>query len=106
MSGVQAAAQAAPLLPPVEIASVLLASLLNPVVVAVAVWMGRRADQWQKVPVAAFGAALLGSAAIYLAVRLGVTGMHGVGRAAAGVFIGQFMFALAWSTLAYRFWHV
>jgi hypothetical protein len=92
-----------PLLPPVDIASVLLTALLNPVVVVVAFWMGRSADQWQKVPVAAFAAAVLGSAVIYVAVRLGVTGLHGVGRAAAGVFIAEFLFGLAWAALGYRF---
>lgn len=95
-----------PLLPPVDIVSVLLTALLNPVVIAVAFWMGRRADQWQKVPIAAFAAAVLGSAAIYVAVRLGVTGMHGVGRAAAGVFVAQFLFGLPWAALGYRYWHV
>ena len=48
-------------------------------------------------------AAVVGSALIYLAVRLGVPGIVGVGRAAAGVFIAQFLFGLVWATLGYRF---
>ena len=36
----------------------MLTALLNPAVVGVALWLGGRANQWQKVPVAAFAAAL------------------------------------------------
>ena len=46
---------------PVELKVVLLTALLNPAVIAVAFWMGRHADQWQKVPVAAFAGAVVGS---------------------------------------------
>lgn len=88
---------------PVDLKAVLLTALLNPAVVVVAFWMGRRASQWQKLPIAAFAAALIGSALIYLAVRLGVPGIVGVGRAAAGVFIAQFLFGLVWATAGYRF---
>ena len=87
---------------PVDLKAVLLTALLNPVVVVVALWMGISADQWQKVPLAAFVAAFAGSAAVYLGVRLGVTGVAGIGRAAAGVFIAQFLFGLAWATAGYR----
>jgi hypothetical protein len=89
---------------PVELKAVLLTALLNPAVILVAFWLGRRADQWQKLPVAAFAAALVGSLLVYIAVRLGVTGVAGVGRAAAGVFIAQFLFGLAWAAAGYRLW--
>ena len=88
---------------PVELKAVLLTALLNPAVVVVAFWLGRRADQWQKLPVAAFAAALVGSVLIYIAVWLGLTGVPGIGRAAAGVFIAQFLFGLAWAAAGYRF---
>jgi hypothetical protein len=88
---------------PVDLKVVLLTALLNPAVILVAFWMGRYADQWQKVPVAAFAAAIVGSVLIYIAVRLGVTGIAGVGRAAAGVFIAQFVFGLAWAYVGHRF---
>jgi hypothetical protein len=87
---------------PVELKAVLLTALLNPAVVVVALWLGRRADQWQKLPVAAFAAALAGSALVYVAVRMGVPGVAGVGRAAAGVFIAQFVLGLAWAAAGYR----
>jgi hypothetical protein len=88
---------------PVDLNVVLLTALLNPVVVAVALWMGRGADQWQKLPVAAFAAALAGTAAYYVAVRLGVAAAAGTARAVAGIFIAQFVFALAWAYAGYRF---
>ena len=88
---------------PVDLMSVVLTALLNPAVIVVGLWLGRRADQWQKVPIAAFAAALAGAALLYIAVRLGIPGLPRVGRAAAGVFIAQFLFALAWAAAAYRF---
>ncbi|NJO34577.1 MAG: hypothetical protein HC869_17045 [Rhodospirillales bacterium] len=89
---------------PVELKVVLLTALLNPAVIAVAFWMGGTADQWQKVPVAAFAGAVAGSVLVYLAVRVGMPGIVGVGRAAAGVFIAQFLFGLIWAALGFRFW--
>jgi hypothetical protein len=87
---------------PVDLKSVLLTGLLNPAVIAIAFWLGRHADQWQKLPVAAFAAALVGSALVYLAARLDIAGLGGVGRAAAGVFTIQFLVGLAWAYLGRR----
>jgi hypothetical protein len=87
---------------PVDLEVVLLTALLNPVVVGVAFWMGRNADQWQKLPLAAFAASLAGIAAVYIATRLGVAGLAKTGRAAAGIFIAQFVFALPWAYAGYR----
>jgi hypothetical protein len=88
---------------PVDLVAVMWSALLNPAVIIVAVWLGRRADQWQKLPVAAFAAALAGSVVIFVAVRLGMSGVASVGRAAAGVFIAEFLFGLVWAWLAFRF---
>lgn len=87
--------------PPVELSSVLLTALLNPVVVAVALLMGRKADQWQKIPVAGFAAATIGSAVVYVLVRLGLMGMSNTGRAAAGIFIAQMLVGSLWAAAAY-----
>jgi len=87
---------------PVDLKSVVLAALLNPAVIAVAFWMGRNADQWQKLPVAAFTAALVGSAIIYLAARFDGAGVGALGRAAAGIFTTQFVVGLAWAYLGRR----
>jgi hypothetical protein len=103
------------LLIPVDPKAVLLIALLNPAVVVVAFWLGRMANQWQKVPVAAFAGALAGSAAVYLAVWMGyleawtrslaaLLGMEyaaPVGRASAGIFIAQFLVGLAWAWIGY-----
>jgi len=88
---------------PVELSNVLLTALLNPAVIIVAFWLGRSADQWQKLPVAAFAAALAGSVLVYAAVRVGVPGVSGTGRAAAGVFIVQFVLGCLWAAAGFRF---
>ena len=89
--------------PPVDLKDVLLTALLNPAVIIIAFWMGRSANQWQKLPVAAFAAALAGSALVFLAVEFGMPGVAGVGRAASGVFVAEFLFALVWAVVGYRF---
>ncbi len=91
-----------PPVPPVDLTAVLLTALLNPAVIIVAFWMGRNADERQKIPVAAFAAALAGSVLTYIAVRLGMSGVAQVGRAAAGVFIAQFVFGLVWAYVGHR----
>jgi hypothetical protein len=88
---------------PVDLNVVLLTALLNPVVIAVAFLMGRSADQWQKLPVAAFAASAAGTATVYVATRLGVPGVVKAMRAEAGIFIAQFVLGLAWATAGYRF---
>jgi hypothetical protein len=84
---------------PVDLKAVLLTALLNPAVIVVAVWMGRSADQWQKLPVAAFAAALAGSVLVYVAARFDIAGIGAVGWAGAGIFTAQFLFGLAWACL-------
>jgi hypothetical protein len=86
---------------PVDLTAVLLTALLNPVVIVVAFWMGRGADQWQKLPLAAFAAALAGIVAVYGAAWLGVVALARTAPAAAGVFTAQFLLALIWAALGY-----
>ena len=66
-------------LTPVDLKAVLLTALLYPAVIVVAFWMGRGADQWQKLPVAAFAAALLGLGIVYIAARVGMLSVNDVG---------------------------
>jgi hypothetical protein len=87
---------------PVDLKAVLLTALFNPAVIVIAFWMGRNADQWQKLPVAAFAAALVGSALLYVVIWLGLGRMAGIGRAGAGVFIAEFLFGLIWACAGYR----
>jgi len=82
--------------------SVLLVALLNPVAIGIAFFMGRRADQWQKLIVAAFAAALAGYVAVWCATYVGLLPIKGVG-AATGVFMLQFAFGLAWAGVGYQF---
>jgi hypothetical protein len=39
---------------------------------------------------------------VYLAIRLGVAGVAGTSRAAAGIFIAQCVLGLAWAYAGYR----
>ena len=89
--------------PPVDLVAVILAALLNPVVIVVAFWMGRRADQWQKLPVAAFAGACAGALVAYIAARLGLIGATQLDRTPGGVVIAQFVFGLVWAFLGHRF---
>lgn len=87
---------------PVDLDMVLLTAVLNPVVAIVAFWMGRHADQWQKLPLAAFAASLIGMAAVYFAILAGIPGVIGTARAAAGIFTAQCVLALLWAYAGYR----
>ena len=91
-----------PVIEPVALKTVLLAALLNPAVVVVALWMGSRASQWQKLPVAAFAAAMAGWLVLYVVVKLGWSAVADAGRASAGVLVAQFLIGLAWATVGYR----
>ncbi len=90
-------------LEPFDPYSVLLVALLNPLVIAVAFMMGRDADQWQKLIVAAFAASCAGFLLIYALAYVKFIAVKGFG-APTGVFVLQFLFALVWAWLGYRFW--
>ena len=87
---------------PFEPGTLILISLLNPVVVAVAFLMGHSADQWQKIPVAAFAASAAGVAVYWAVAALGFLPIHALGSEA-GIFALQFLFGLAWAAAGYRF---
>ena len=75
-------------------------ALVNPAVIAVAVLMGRSADQWQKLPVAAFAASVVGFLVYWIGGQVGLFAIHAIGGEAALVML-QFLFGLVWATLAY-----
>ena len=87
-------------LKPFEPLAILLVAGLNPVVIGVAFMMGRSADQWQKLPVAAFAAALAGFVLAWFAIYLRLLPAEGVGSVA-GLVIAQFGFGLLWAVLGY-----
>jgi len=80
--------------------AVLLIAALNPVVAIVAFLMGRSADQRQKILVAAFAAALAGSALIWVAAFFKLLPAKGIGGET-GVFVLQIVFGLAWASIGY-----
>ena len=80
--------------------TLLLLAAVNPVVIAVALVMGRNADQWQKLPVAAFAASVSGFSPFWLGGQVGLFAIHAIGGEAA-IFTLQFAFGLVWSALGY-----
>jgi hypothetical protein len=80
--------------------TLLLIALFNPVVIVVAFLMGRRADQWQKLIVAAFAASIAGVALYWLAAAVKLMPIHALGGEAA-LLLMQFLFGLVWASLGY-----
>ena len=98
--------QMAPLQPAVPEGDVSLVALialaaLNPAMIAVAVWMGRQADQRAKLLIAAFAGAAAGIALIWLAALVKIPFVVGPARAGAGIFAASLIFGLAWAALGY-----
>ncbi len=81
-------------------ATLVLIALFIPAVIAVALWMGRRADQWQILPVVAFAAALAGFILYWLVTMLQLVPVHALGSEA-GLVALQLMFGLVWAVLGY-----
>ena len=86
---------------PFDPLTLVLIALLNPVVIAVAFVMGRKADQWQKIPIAAFAASFAGFILYWLVAAVGLLPIHALGGEA-GVVVLQFVFGLVWAGLGYR----
>ncbi len=77
-----------------------LIALFNPAVIVVAVVMGRRADPWQKLIVAAFAASLVGLILYWIVTSLGLLPVHALGGEA-GIVLLQFLFGLVWAAIGY-----
>jgi hypothetical protein len=86
---------------PFDPLTLVLIALFNPVVIAVAFVMGRKADQWQKIPIAAFAASFAGFILYWLVAAVGLLPIHALGGEA-GVVVLQFVFGLVWASLGYR----
>jgi hypothetical protein len=80
--------------------TLVLISLFNPAVIAVAFLMGRRADQWQKLIVAAFAASLTGFILYWLVAELGLLPIHALGGEAA-ILLMQLLIGFVWAGLGY-----
>lgn len=82
--------------------TLLVIAVLNPAVIITALMMGLKADQWQKVPVAAFAAALAGFILYWIVAAVGLLPVHALGGEA-GLLVLQFLFGLGWAYLGYFF---
>jgi hypothetical protein len=85
---------------PFDPQTLVLISLLNPAVIAVAFLLGRRADQWQKLIVAAFAASMAGFVLYWLIAAVGLLPVHALGGEA-GMLVLQMLFGLCWATAGY-----
>ena len=83
--------------------TVVLIALFNPAVIAVALIMGGKANEPQKLLVAAFAGAVAGVALIWLAAELRLEFIAKPARASAGIFVLQFLFGLVWAAIGYRY---
>jgi hypothetical protein len=79
-------------------------ALLNPVVIIVAFLMGRSADQWQKVIIAAFAASLCGFVLYWIVAAVGLMPVHALGGEAA-ILTMQFFVGLLWAGFGYWLGH-
>jgi arginine exporter protein ArgO len=87
-------------LTPFDPLALLLMALLNPAVIAVAILMGRQADQSQKILIAGFTAACAGAALVWLAIWFHVLPARANGREV-GLFVLQIICGMGWAALGY-----
>ena len=78
-------------------------AFINPATVLVAIYMGMRADQPQKIPIAALMAGIAGMALVGLVKTVGQGFSIGHERAAGGMFIALVLVGLMWAAIAYLF---
>ena len=82
--------------------TLLIIAALNPAVIISAFILGLNADQWQKLPVAGFAAALLGFILYWVVAALGFLPVKAIGGEA-GLVAMQFLFGIGWAALGYCF---
>lgn len=73
---------------------------LNPAVILVGFWMGYKADQWQKLIVAALAASLAGFLLFLFAVFTGLVRTESIGGES-GIVAMQALFGLIWAAIGY-----
>jgi hypothetical protein len=86
---------------PFDPQTVVLLGVLNPATILVAFLLGRTADQWQKIPVAAFAGAFAGFLLYWLAATLGLFSIHALGGEAGMLLVG-FASGLIWALIGYK----
>jgi hypothetical protein len=85
---------------PFEPMTLVMIALFNPATIAVGFLMGQRADQWQKLLVAALAAALSGFILYWIAAAIGIFRVHALGGEAGMVVMGLVL-GLAWAMVGY-----
>ncbi|HRY08066.1 MAG TPA: hypothetical protein P5114_13180 [Hyphomicrobiaceae bacterium] len=81
-------------------ATLVVLAALNPAVIVVGFWMGLKADQWQKLVVAALASSLAGFLLLYAALFVGAMHASSIGGEA-GIFVLQLFFGLFWAIVGY-----
>ena len=76
-------------------------AILNPATLIVGLYMGAKASQLQKVPVAAMMAGIAGMALVGLVATLPLGFSLGHERAAGGMFVALFFVGLVWAAVGY-----
>ena len=84
---------------PPEVQDILLLAIMNPATLVVGYWLGRRADQMQKLIIAAFAAAFAGTFYAWVLMRFGFTAAQP--KLLSGIFIASGVIGLAWSWLGH-----
>jgi hypothetical protein len=84
---------------PPDLKDVLLLALANPATIAVAYWLGRRADQGAKIVVAGFIGGLAGVAFAGLLMMLGIVAPKV--RLLSGIFVAAGLAALVWASIGF-----
>jgi hypothetical protein len=87
----------------IPLLSILLYAVLNPATILVAFWLGRKADQFGKLLIAAFAGAFAGVAVLYFAALFGISSAPTLGRAAAGIFVVSLVAGLIYARIGYAF---
>jgi hypothetical protein len=83
------------------IQQIALYAILNPATLVVALYMGAKASQVQKVPIAAMMGGIAGMALVGLIAKLPVGFSLGHERAAGGMFIALLLVGLVWAAVGY-----
>lgn len=85
----------------VPLVEVLLYGILNPATIIVAFMMGRKADEKNKLVIAAFAGAIAGVAVLYFATLFRIWDAPRLGRSVAGVFIVSLIAGFIYAGLGY-----
>ena len=88
---------------PVDLATVVMIAAFNPVSIAVALYMGAKADAPGKLLIASFVGAVAGVALIWLLAELRIDAVAKPARAASGIFVTGIVTGLVWAAIGYRF---